>query len=154
MTVSRRLARPMMAAMFVTGGLDAFQHPASKAPKAKTIAPAIAKPLGLPTDTETLVRLNGAVQVVAGSLFAAGKLPRLAALTLAASLVPTTLAGHRFWEETDPQARVTQRIHFLKNVSMLGGFLIAAGDTEGRPSLSWRARRTAARARHALPAVH
>ena len=33
-----------------------------------------------------------------------------------------------------------QRIHFLKNLSMFGGLLIAAGDTSGQPSLAWRAR--------------
>jgi hypothetical protein len=36
-----------------------------------------------------------------------------------------------------------QRIQFFKNVSMLGGLLLAALDTEGRPSLSWRAHRAA-----------
>ena len=60
---------------------------------------------------------------------------------LAASLVPTTAAGHRFWEETDPDHPGDQRLHFLKNVSMLGGLLIAAVDTEGKPGVAWRAKR-------------
>jgi putative oxidoreductase len=68
-----------------------------------------------------------------------------------ASLVPTTLAGHRFWEVTDKQARAAQRIHFLKNVAMLGGLILAATDLEGRPSLLWRARRAAGKARRLLP---
>jgi hypothetical protein len=70
-----------------------------------------------------------------------GRLPRVSAAARAASLVPTTLAGHRFWEEHEPGRRKTQRIAFLKNVSMLGGLVLAATDTGGRPSLSWRARR-------------
>ena len=45
---------------------------------------------------------------------------------LAASLVPTTLAGHRFWEETDPQAKAMQRLQFAKNTSVLGGLLLAS----------------------------
>jgi uncharacterized membrane protein YphA (DoxX/SURF4 family) len=72
-------------------------------------------------------------------------MPRLAALALAGTLVPTTIAGHRFWEIDNPQQRSAQRIHFLKNLSMLGGLLLAATDREGRPSLSWRARRAADR---------
>ena len=55
------------------------------------------------------------------SMLATGKFPRLSSLALAASLVPTTLAGHRFWEESDPQVKAQQQIHFFKNVSMLGG---------------------------------
>jgi putative oxidoreductase len=63
---------------------------------------------------------------------------------LAASLVPTTLAGHAFWNETDPQAKNAQRLQFYKNTSVFGGLLLAAVDTEGRPGLAWRARRAAA----------
>ena len=33
--------------------------------------------------------------------------------------------------------------HFFKNVSMLGGLLIAAVDTEGKPGLAWRAKNAA-----------
>jgi hypothetical protein len=85
-----------------------------------------------------MVQLNGLVQVVGGLLLAFGKLPRLAALLLAGSLVPTTLAAHRFWEETDADQKQAQQIHFFKNVSLLGGLLIATMDREGKPSLTWR----------------
>jgi hypothetical protein len=32
-------------------------------------------------------------------------------------------------------------MHFLKNLGLLGGLLLAAADTEGRPSIGWRAER-------------
>jgi putative oxidoreductase len=146
MSVSRRLARQLLAPMFVSGGLEALRHPDSKAAKADKVAPALARRLGLPEDTTTLVRINGAVQVGAGILLVTGRLPRMSATVLALSLVPTTLAGHRFWEEKDPRARAAQRVHFMKNSAMLGGLILAAVDTGGRPSLSWRARRVANRA--------
>jgi hypothetical protein len=44
-------------------------------------------PLG-PENRLQLVRLNASVQIAAAARLAIGKLPRLAALTLAASLVP------------------------------------------------------------------
>ena len=97
----------------------------------------------VPDQVEQAVRLNGAVQVVAGSLLAIGRFPRLSAAALAASLIPTTYAGHRFWESDDKQERSQQKIHFLKNLSMLGGLLIAAGDTAGNPSVAWRSRHAA-----------
>ena len=151
MKITRRVARPMMAAIFIQGGLDAVRNPESKKRKAETVAPAVADTLGLPDDTVQLVRVNGAVMVGAGVMLAMGWFPRLAAAALAGTIVPTTLAGHRFWEETDKQARAQQTIHFLKNVGLLGGLIIAATDTEGRPSLGWRARRAASKARKALP---
>jgi hypothetical protein len=67
--------------------------------------------------------------------------------------VPTTLAGHRYWEIEDPELRAQQRIHFLKNLTMLGGLLLAAADTSGRPSLTWRRTRAARNARRNLSDV-
>ncbi len=99
--------------------------------------------LPLPDDSEKLVKINAGVQVGAGLLLAIGRFPRLAAIALAGSIVPTTLAGHRFWEEDDPSARSKQQVQFLKNVGLLGGLIFAAVDTGGAPSLGWRARRTA-----------
>jgi putative oxidoreductase len=144
MTLVRRLARPCLAAMFVTGGLDALTNPGGKVAAADEVAPPIAAKLPyLPEDTEQLVRINGAVQVGAGLMLALGRLPRLSSALLAGSLVPTTLAGHRFWEEQDETKRAQQRIHFFKNLSMLGGLMLAAVDTEGRPGLAWRAQHVA-----------
>src|SRR5687768_15240775 len=132
MTVLRRLARPMLASIFIGGGIDALRNPAGKVPAAEGIAPQIAShiPALEGSDTETLVRINGGVQVGAGTLLALGRFPRLSALALAASIVPTTAAGHRFWEADDQAQRAQQRIHFLKNLSILGGLLLAAADTE------------------------
>jgi uncharacterized membrane protein YphA (DoxX/SURF4 family) len=151
MTATRRVARPLLAAIFVAGGVDAAKNPEGKAEAADRVASPLARTLGLPEDTTVLVRANGIVQIVAGALLALGRMPRLAATALIASLVPTTLAGHRFWEEEDPKARSGQRIHFLKNAAVVGGLILAATDTEGRPSLSWRAKRAARRGRKALP---
>jgi len=136
----------MLAGIFVYGGIDAVRHPEGKATKAELVGPAIAEKVGLPSDPVTLVRINGAVQVGAGTLLAFGKCRRLASVALAASLAPTTYAGHRFWEETDPVQRKQQQVHFLKNVAMLGGLILAAGDTGGRPSVTWRAKRATKRA--------
>jgi uncharacterized membrane protein YphA (DoxX/SURF4 family) len=147
MAVSRILARPLLSAIFVSGGLDALQHPESKVKLAEPVALPIAQQVPiLPEDPVKLVQINGAVQVVAGSLLALGKFRRLAALALIGSIIPTTYAGHRFWEEEDEATRAQQRIHFLKNLGLLGGLILAAVDTEGQPSLGWRARRNASEA--------
>jgi uncharacterized membrane protein YphA (DoxX/SURF4 family) len=101
----------------------------------------------IPTDATTLVRINAVAQITAAAALATGRAPRLASTVLAASLLPTTAAGHRFWEESDPATRSNQKVHFFKNVSMMGGLLLAGVDTEGRPGLAWRARRAASDAK-------
>lgn len=142
----------MLAAIFISGGLDALRSPAAKAPAAADVAPPIARQLPyLPEDPETLVKINGAAQVGAGVLLALGRFPRLSSLVLAGSIVPTTLAGHRFWEEEEPAKRAQQQVHFFKNLGLLGGLMLAAVDTEGRPGLAWRARHASQHARDKLP---
>ena len=143
MSAVRRLARPMIAAIFIQGGFDALRHPGTKVGKAGPVIAKLTGPLHLPDDPELLVRANGAAMVGAGSMLALGRFPRLSALVLAASLVPTTVAGHRFWEEDDPVSMKNQRTHFLKNVGLLGGTLLAVVDTGGKPGIPWRARRAA-----------
>ncbi|MEU0388301.1 DoxX family protein [Streptomyces chartreusis] len=139
MSLLRVLGRPMLASMFLTGGLNSVRDPKAVAPAAEPVVqPVTERVSALPDRTEQVVRLNGAVQVVAGLMLATGRMPRPAALAIAATLVPTTLAGHRFWEAEDPSERAQQRIHFFKNMSMLGGLLIAADDTGARPSVLWR----------------
>jgi putative oxidoreductase len=153
MSISRRVARPLLASMFIAGGLDAIQSPESKVKAAAAVTePLKARFPGLPEDDATLVRLNGMVQVGAGGLLAIGKFRRLASWVLVASVIPTTYAGHRFWEEVDDETRAQQRVHFLKNLGLLGGLLLAANDTEGAPSLGWRARRRAGEVTTAIAA--
>ncbi len=144
MALTRVVARPMLSAIFIAGGLDALRNPDGKVKAAEAVTGPLAERVpALAGDPRTLVRLNGAVQVGAGVMLATGTFRRLAALALIGSIVPTTYAGHRFWEETDDSARTQQVTHFLKNVGLLGGLVLAAVDTEGRPSLGWRARRRA-----------
>jgi putative oxidoreductase len=145
--ILRRIARPLMAVAFVSGGIETLRNPK---PRVQAAEPVIDKTVGrmrdslpkeVPTDAETLVRLDATVKIAAGIALGLGKFPRLAALLLAGSLAPTTVAAHRFWEHEDPQERAAQQIHFLKNLGLLGGLMLAAADTHGKPSVAWRVRR-------------
>lgn len=151
MTIIRLLARPMLASIFVAGGIHALRNTEAHALKAKKVTDRVvplvqqaAPGAPIPTDAATLVRLNAGAQILAAAALATGRAPRLSAAVLAASLVPTTLAEHAFWDESDPQTKAAQRLQFIKNTSVLGGLLLAGVDTEGKPGLAWRARRAAA----------
>jgi uncharacterized membrane protein YphA (DoxX/SURF4 family) len=129
----------MLAAIFLTEGLAAVSRPERLADKARPVTDRISSlHPSIPKDAATLVRVNGAAQVIGGVLLATGRATTPASLMLAASLVPTTLAGHAFWRHEDPAERRRQRIDFLKNAGLVGGLLFAALDNEGRPSLRWR----------------
>jgi uncharacterized membrane protein YphA (DoxX/SURF4 family) len=131
MNPSQSLARPLLASMFVVGGIDSIRNSESKVKVAEVVTNPLSQAFPImPSDTETLVKVNGAVQVGAGLLMATGKMPRLAALALIGSIVPTTYAGHRFWEETDDDRRKQQLIHFCKNLGLLGGLLL---ELDSRP---------------------
>ena len=149
--ILRRVARPLLAAVFVSSGITTLRNPA---PPTMAAEPVLDNTVGrvrdslpeqAPTDPETLVKLDATVKIGAGLALGFGKFPRLAALLLAGSLVPTT-AVHRFWDLEDPKQRTEQQIHFLKNLGLLGGLLIAAADTHGKPSLTWRGKRAARKA--------
>jgi uncharacterized membrane protein YphA (DoxX/SURF4 family) len=123
--------------MYVIDGASALKSPAGRVEAVRAA--------GL-SEPEKLVQVNAATQLVGGLALATGRLPRLSALALAATMVPTTYVGHAFWSENDPAARGAQQQQFLKNLSMLGGLLLAAADTGGRESLPHAAARVSRRA--------
>ncbi len=148
MSPTSSVARPLLASMFVVGGLDALRKPAGRVEAVR--AAGLSSP-------EQLVRVNGATHLLGGLALATGRFPRLAALALAGSLVPTTYVGHPFWAAPDAAAKQQQQLHFLKNLGLLGGLLLAAGDTGGRESLPHAAsrvsRRTAKQAKQAAKSL-
>ena len=148
MPVLRAAARPMLASAFLFDGLDAVRHPEQYAEGAQPVVNLLSRLVpSIPEQPGQAVRITGAVQLAAGSLLAIGRLPRLSALALAATVIPATATDYRFWETDDKQRRADQRAHFVKNVALLGGLLIAAADTAGKPSLAWRTQHAADRAR-------
>lgn len=127
------ISRPLRAAAhLLTGstyallGVDALLAPGGRVDQAGPTLAAMRRYLPLPSDDEQLVVANAAVQTLAGTTLALGVLPRLSALALAGSLVPTTVAGHAYWTAPDEAARKVQRIQFHKNLAMVGGLLYAA----------------------------
>lgn len=125
MLMLKSLGRVLLSGIFILGGADAFKAPGPRTGKVEGA--------GIP-QPETAVKVNGATMVIAGILLALGIAPRAAAGALVGTLIPTTLVGHPFWKEETPQARNMQRIHFLKNLGLLGGLLwiIAEASEEQR----------------------
>jgi uncharacterized membrane protein YphA (DoxX/SURF4 family) len=154
----RRIARPLLSVAFIGQGVDALRNPKPAAEAARPAMEGMRKlpdPVGsnVPADAETFARLNAAVQVGGGLLLATGKLPRLASAALAFTVIPGSLGGHMFWAQPDPERKAEERRAFMTDLSLLGGLIIAAVDTEGKPSLGWRGRRAARKVSEAVTAA-
>ncbi|AQA04990.1 DoxX family protein [Mycobacterium sp. MS1601] len=144
----RRVARPLLSAAFIGQGIEALRSPKPAADAARPTLEGLQKlpePVGpkVPRDAETFAKITAAVQIGGGVLLATGKVPRLASAALAATVIPANLGSHMFWSEVDPERKAQKRKDFLVDMSLLGGLIIAAADTAGKPSLGWRGRRAA-----------
>ncbi len=119
------VAGALVGQVFVHGGAATLADPA---PRAEVAAPLLGwarrRVPWLPGDT-TLVCLNAVTQVAAGALVAAGPWRPWAARLLAASLIPTTIAGHPFWAAGAGQ-RADHLIQCGKNLGLLGALLLLA----------------------------
>ncbi|MCV7413010.1 DoxX family protein [Mycobacterium florentinum] len=148
--VIRRIARPLLSVAFVGQGVESLLNPKTAAEAA---APAVdglqALPdqvaRNIPADPQTFAQITAGVQIVGGLLLATGKMPRVASAALALTVLPANLGTYSFWTETDPERKAELRRGFLKDLSLLGGLMIASADTAGKPSLGWRGRRAAER---------
>src|SRR5690625_1036269 len=145
MSLSRRLARPLLASSFIASGVDALLRPDSHVERFQAVEPALEKagvPPAIASDTRLLVRVSGGVTAVAGLMVAANRNPRSAALTLAVITVPVTLVNNPVWTAASKERKKEMRRGLLTGASLLGGLLIAALDRDGKPSLAWRAANT------------
>ena len=137
MSPIRRLARPLLAAPFVLEGVATLRDPAPHVAQAEAA--------GL-SDAERLVQISAATKVGGGLLLGLNRMPRLSALALAASVLPTTLVRNAFWSEDDQQAREHKKLSMVTDLGLLGGLLVATADTGGRESVPHAAARLSRRA--------
>jgi uncharacterized membrane protein YphA (DoxX/SURF4 family) len=154
----RRIARPLLSAAFIGQGVEALRNPAIALEATEPTVAALRnlpEPYGdkVPSNPETAARINAAVQIGGGLLLATGKMPRIASAALAFTVIPGSLGGHLFWTESDPERKAQKRRDLLTDLSLLGGLIIAAADTAGKPSLGWRGRRAAGRISEAVSAA-
>ncbi|GAA1544905.1 MULTISPECIES: DoxX family protein [Brevibacterium] len=144
MSPIRFLARPMLAAGYISNGVDRLRRPEAAAASIGPLLNMARKRMDVPIDAPTLARATGAAQVAAGSLLAIGRFPRVSATILVGTYLLDTvgerIAADKATSKEDKRER-TERT--LIRTSMLGGALLASVDTAGKPGLWWRTQHAA-----------
>lgn len=151
MSLLRFLSRSLFASAFVIDGVKKVRHPSESAPEAEAFTAKVVPLLqrvvpapyssSIPESTETWVRLGGAAEVAGGVMFATGLGRRLGAVMLAkASVLNVAIAMPS--KGASKEEKDAARPQVLTNLALLGASLLAARDTQGHPSLSWRAEQT------------
>ncbi|GAB2897114.1 DoxX family protein [Neomicrococcus lactis] len=142
MSLVRLAARPMLAAPFIWTGLERLRNPKEAAAQLEgslnTLASVTPKATVAANQPELVARVLGGVQVVAGSMFAIGRMPRFSSAVLVGTALINALAEA---QAEVPEAEKLPK--FLKNIGLAGGVLLASVDTAGNPSLAWRAQHLA-----------
>jgi putative oxidoreductase len=122
------LGRIFLALIFVVSGVGKVTGYAGTA--------AYMASKGLPL-VEILLPLAIAVELGGGLLLALGWKARWAAAALLLFLIPATLIFHPFWG-LEPKLAQMQKIHFLKNVAIMGGMLMVLAIGAGAWSVDRR----------------
>ena len=113
------LGQLLLSVIFIQGGSSAYLEPGNRPTK-------VAK-AGIP-EPELAVKANGALMAFGGLALALNIWPKLAATALLASLIPTTLVGHAFWQEEEAGSRKAQQTQFAKNLGLIGGLLLVLAE--------------------------
>lgn len=144
MSPIRLIARPMLAAGYILNGVERLRKPEAAAASVGPLLNQARKQADVPVDAVTLARVTGVAQVAAGSLLAIGRFPRLSASILVGTYLLDTV-GERLSADktTSKEENKVRNERTLLRTSMLGGALLAAVDTAGRPGLWWRTQHAA-----------
>jgi putative oxidoreductase len=130
------IGRLVFGGYFVYAGFNHFRHK-------KNLAQYVgAKNLPMP---DLAVTASGLALLLGGASILAGVKPSVGAMLIAGFLASVSPTIHDFWRHEDPNQRMNDMTHFMKNMALLGAALAMMGAEESwrKPSLLEQAKRTA-----------
>lgn len=149
MSLVRLLARPMLASAYIANGISRVKNPKASAHSVAPILNLVKKSADVPVDAQTAARLTGGAQAAAGVLLAIGRFPRVSSAVLVTTYL-IDVVGEQLGRDKEDLKSELKNPTLLTKTSMLGGALLAAVDTAGRPGLMWRAQHAAEDLRDAV----
>ena len=129
----RSLARPLLASWFIYGGVRGALEPQARTAAAEPIVGPLLKDAGIEVPVETLVRVHSAATAATAAVLAISKTPRTAGVALTGLAAVTVATSAPFWRLPEGEERDAALDQFLKNLSLVGGAMLAAnvGHTAG-----------------------
>lgn len=124
------LGRVFLSLIFIVSGLNHFSSGSIS----------YADSQGIPA-ADILVPVSGLLALIGGLSVLTGLHARVGAVLLMLFMIPVTFLMHDFWNVADPQEAQTQMIHFLKNISILGGIVLVGFYGAGPWSLDQKERK-------------
>ena len=124
-TILRFFGRVAIATIFILAGIGKFLHP-----DAKSIYMASKGMIMIPFFLYSVAIL----EILGGLSLLIGYKTRWGALILMLFLIAATVIFHDFWNQGPVEAEM-QKIHFLKNLAILGGLLYVMACGAGRWSI-------------------
>ena len=122
----RSLARPLLASWFVYGGVRTALEPQKSAAAAEPVISPLLRETGVDVPVETLVRAHGIATAATAAVLALSKSPRTAGIALTGLAAVTVATATPFWRMEEGAERDASLEQFMKNLSLLGGAMLAA----------------------------
>jgi uncharacterized membrane protein YphA (DoxX/SURF4 family) len=116
-TIADWAGRILLSAVFINSGIFHLAGHAN--------ATAYAKSKGVPA-AGFLVALTGVQILLGGAMIVLGWHPIIGALLLLVFLVPVAIIMHAFWTVQDPMQRMSEQVHFFKDLALAGAALLYA----------------------------
>lgn len=124
--MTRALARPLLASWFVYGGVRAALEPQKGAEAAREVVEPLLREAGVDVPLDALVRAHGIATAVTAATLAFSKSPRTAGVALTGLAAVTVATATPFWRMEEGPEREVALEQFVKNLSLLGGAMLAA----------------------------
>ena len=124
--MTRALARPLLSSWFVYGGVRAALEPQKGADAARPVVAPLLREAGADVPVETLVRAHGIATAAAATVLALSRSPRTAGVALTGLAAVTVATATPFWRMEEGPEREAALEQFMKNLSLLGGAMLAA----------------------------
>lgn len=109
------LGRVLLGGYFIMSGYGHFKHL-----EANT---GYAQMKGVPMAKASVV-ITGLMMLLGGAGILLGVYVQISVFLLTVFLLGTLVKMHRYWEVTEPMARMGERINFYKNLGLLGAILM------------------------------
>ncbi len=111
-------ARILFGGYFALAGWGHVRH--FQVPASAMAGYAASKKVSSP---KAMVVLSGLMILLGGLGIITGLFVGISVILIVLFLIPVTFIMHNYWNDTDPQVKMANRVNFMKNIALIGAAL-------------------------------